>query len=441
VQATLFGLRPAPPGRCRVLELGCGDGANLIAMAVTAPRSEFVGIDLAAEPVAHGTAEAGALGLANVRLEQGDVAALPHDLGRFDYVIAHGLYSWVPLPVRDGLLAAVRALLVPHGVAYVSYNAYPGSYLRDMARDVLRFHIEHVDDPAQRIGQARSLMELIVAANREPALADYMRRLLARPGWAVFHDELAEVNTPVYFHEFAAHAGRHDLRFLAEAHLGDSRLGGLPAEVEAQLAQLPDDVLVREQYIDFVANRMFRQTLLCHADAPVRRELRVQDLLGMWVSSPAIPAPGADLDGPDPVTFALRGGEQVETADPAFKRLLARLGAGWPAAVRVSELGGDRPQRVGEALLEAHAERIVELHVEPPAARATVSERPVASPLARRQAASGRALVTSLLHDELRIDELGARELLASLDGRRDREALGADAALEQLARLGLLMA
>jgi SAM-dependent methyltransferase len=422
-----------------VLELGCGDGANLIGMAVAAPRSEFVGVDLAAEPIAHGTAEAGALGLANVRLLQGDVAALPDGLGRFDYVIAHGLYSWVPLPVRDGLLAAARALLAPHGVAYVSYNAYPGSYVRDMARDVLRFHIERLDDPAERISQARALMELIVAANREPALADYMRRLLARPDWSVFHDELAEVNTPVYFHEFAAHAGRHGLRFLAEAHLGDSRLQGLPAEVEAQLAQLPDDVLVREQYIDFVANRMFRQTLLCHAAAPVRRELHVEDLLGLWVSSPAIPEPGADLDGADPVTFALRGGERVETADPAFKRLLARLGAAWPAAVPVSELGGDRPQRVGEALLEAHAERIVDLHVEPPPVRATVSERPVASPLARRQAAAGRPLVTSLLHDELRIDELGARDLVASLDGTRSREEIGADATLEQLARLGLL--
>ena len=239
-----------------------------------------------------------------------------------------------------------------------------------MARDVLRFHVERVDDPAQRIDQARSLMELIVAANREPALADYMRRLLARPGWAVFHDELAEVNTPVYFHEFAAHAGRHGLQFLAEAHLGDSRLQGLPAEVEAQLAQLPNDVLVREQYIDFVANRMFRQTLLCHADAPVRRELRVQDLLGMWVASPAIPEAGRRPRRPGPGAFALRGSERVETADPAFKRLLGRLGAGWPAAIPVSDVGGDRPQRVGEALLEAHAERIVDLHVELPPARA-----------------------------------------------------------------------
>ncbi len=125
-------------------------------------------------------AEAGALGLANVRLLQGDVAALPDDLGRFDYVIAHGLYSWVPLPVRDGLLAAARALLAPHGVAYVSYNAYPGSYLRDMVRDVLRFHVERVDDPAQRIGQARSLMELIVAANREPG-AGRLHAAAARP--------------------------------------------------------------------------------------------------------------------------------------------------------------------------------------------------------------------------------------------------------------------
>lgn len=418
-------------------------------MALTLPGSSFVGIDLAGEPIARGTALAAEHGLGNVRLLRADVAALPEDVGEFDYVVAHGVYSWIPPGPRDALIAAAALHLAPQGIAYVSYNAYPGSYLRDMARDVLRFHVEHVADPEQRIAQARALMELIVRAGREPALAGYMAQLLARPGWLVFHDELGEVNTPVYFHELVAHARRHGLQFLAEAHLADSRLGDLPEDVAGALAAaLPDDVVVREQYIDFVVNRMFRQTLLCHEAVEVRRTLRALDLQGLWVSSPARAAEDAPLDDGTPVTFALGGAGEVETADAAFKRVLARLGHAWPAALRFSELAGDTPQRLGEALLGAHAERIVDLHVQPPPVASRAGERPVASPIARRQAASGDRLVTSLRHDELRLDDERDRALLALLDGTHDRDALaeatglaGADLedALARLAWLGFL--
>jgi hypothetical protein len=321
-----------------------------------------------------------------------------------------------------------------------------------MARDVLRFHVGRIDDPSRRVAQARTLMELIVAADREPALAGYLRRLLDRPDWLVFHDELADVNTPVYFHEFAAHARRHGLQFLAEAHLADSHVTGLPAEVAQGLMALPDDVLVREQYLDFVLNRMFRQTLLCHDSMPIRRTLRPSDAARLWVSSPAHPPDGADLDGPGSVSFALDGEGAVETSDPSFKRVLARLGAAWPGALRLSELAGDRLQRLGEALLQAHAERIVDLHVTPPSVVPAPGERPRASALARRQAAAGRPLITTLRHDEVRLDDDLARELLPLLDGSRDRTALLAaldppggaealDAVLDRLAQLALLVA
>jgi SAM-dependent methyltransferase len=458
-QAVLFGLRPTPPSRCRVLELGCGDGGNLLPMALELPRSEFVGIDLATEPVMRGTALARELGAGNLQLVQADLQELPDDLGSFDYLIAHGVYSWVPPGPRDALLAAAGRLLTPHGVAYVSYNAYPGSYLRDAARDVLRFHVEHEPDPERRMEQADALMRLIVRAGRASpharALAEHLEAMLARPHWVVFHDELAEVNTPVYFHEFVAHARRHGLEFLAESHLADSQLLDLPPDVAAELERLPDDVVLREQYIDFVANRLFRQTLLCRADAPLRRELRATDLQSMWVAAPArTEATGAALDGSERVRFELAHGQVIETDDAQLKHALVRLGRAWPRCIRFADLAGAAPQRLGEALLGAHAERLVDLHVQPPAA-APAGDRPVAAPLVRRQAAKGSVSVTSLRHATIRVeDELG-RLLLTRLDGSRDRAALAAelhsaepavpdaraalDAALDRLARLSLL--
>jgi hypothetical protein len=369
------------------------------------------------------------------------------------------VYSWIPPGPRDALLTACAERLTAHGVAFISYNAYPGSYLRDAARDMLRFHVAHEHDPERRMEQAGALMGLVVRAGRTSAharaLAEHLQSMLARPRWVVFHDELAEVNTPVYFHEFVAHARRHGLEFLAESHLADSQLHDLPADVAADLGRLPDDVVVREQYIDFIANRLFRQTLLVRADAPLRRTLQTDALQLLWVAAPARTAAGADdLAGPAPVRIELAQGQAIETDDPQFKQALGRLGSAWPRAIRFSDLAGTAPQRLGEALLGAHAERLVELHAHPPSAE-RAGDRPVAAPLARRQAAEGASLVTNLRHAAIRVDDDLGRRLLASLDGSRDRAALAAelaradpsvpdpraalDAALAHLGRLSLL--
>ena len=153
--ATLFGLKPAAPGRCRVLELGCGDAGNLAPMALALPETQFVGIDAAPGAIARGRALADAVGLPNLTLETVAIEDFEPDAGGFDYVIAHGVYSWLPAPARDRLLALCARALARSGVAYVSYNALPGGRLREALRDVLRFHTAEFEDPTERVGQAR----------------------------------------------------------------------------------------------------------------------------------------------------------------------------------------------------------------------------------------------------------------------------------------------
>src|SRR6185436_9013135 len=94
--ATLFGMAPAPVERCRVLELGCGDGGNLIPMAYTLPGSEFLGIDAGGRGIAIGQDRAVAVGLTNLRLQHLDMLDTAIQLGKFDYIVSHGVYSWVP---------------------------------------------------------------------------------------------------------------------------------------------------------------------------------------------------------------------------------------------------------------------------------------------------------------------------------------------------------
>lgn len=152
--AFLRGMQPAPIGRCRVLELGCGTAANLIPMAFHHPESEFIGLDSAERPVDLGRSIISDLGLGNITLHLTDVCeANPERLGYFDYIIAHGVYSWVPQPVRERILAISREMLNPQGVAYISYNAYPGNHFRDLVRGMMRFHISAIETPEDKIGQ------------------------------------------------------------------------------------------------------------------------------------------------------------------------------------------------------------------------------------------------------------------------------------------------
>jgi methyltransferase-like protein len=427
-----------------VLELGCGDGGNLLSLAQALPGASFVGIDAAAGAVARGSELARAAGLRNVELRQGDLVELPETegMGSFDYVIAHGVYSWIPPRARVGLLAGVRRHMAAEGVAYVSYNAYPGSYLRDMARDVLDYHVREIDDPRARLEAAQSLMATIVAFEQPSlyaqVLREHMERMLAYPDALLVHDDLAEISTPFYFHEFIQHATHHRLAFLSEANLFESQLRDVPESAERLMERLPDDVVVREQYLDFFKNRMFRQTLLCHADAAVSRELDERQVERFVVCSQARarePEQGGDEDTE---TFVTPDGFSLSTSEPLVRVAMHALAQAWPGAVDFTTLldtateaaGDEAPRelvaaRLRTVLLQAYLARIVILQTAPPPLRAQPDERPRASPLARAQAETGMSLVSSLLHANASLEGELEHRLLALLDGTRDREALG----------------
>jgi SAM-dependent methyltransferase len=419
--------------RCRVLELGCGDGGNLVPMALGLPDASFVGIDAAPGAIARGAELIEALALPNITLHAGAIEDFDPEAGAFDYVIAHGVYSWVRPAARDRLLAICRRALADHGVAYVSYNALPGGRVREALRDMLRFHTTELDDPAERVGQGRALLRFLLEGwPAEHDFAAVMRRqaegVLDRGDASLLHDDLAEVNEPVYFHELVAHAERHALQYLAEADFFEMQTGVL-AEPVAETLRGVDDPIRREQYLDFLKGRMFRQTLLCRAEQELDRTPRPEVVEGLAVSTPARARGGADADGV--VTFEGPTGSTLATDHPLVRAALERVADAWPAAVWVRELiaTGSSPEdraALCDALLRSYAANLVQLHAHPPAPAATPGELPEASPLARRQARAGD-MVTNLRQVSVRIEDDLGRELVTLLDGTRDRGALVAD--------------
>jgi SAM-dependent methyltransferase len=166
--AYLHGINPASVEHCRVLELGCGDGANLIPMALQLPGSDFLGIDLASLPIRKGRQQMSDLGLANIRLEEADLMDFPFASGPFDYIIAHGLYSWVSPAVQKKIMEIVQTCLAPQGVAYISYNTLPGGHFRMMLREMMQYHVRKLDSPEKQVTQGASLIQLIGKAQIEP---------------------------------------------------------------------------------------------------------------------------------------------------------------------------------------------------------------------------------------------------------------------------------
>ena len=223
VAATLFGLEPRPPQRCRVLELGCAAGATLIPFAYYLPESEFVGVDLSRRQIAVGQAFVASLGLTNIRLHAMNIRDVPPAWGTFDYVICHGVYSWVPREVQDCILALCACHLAPHGMAFVSYNTLPGWQLGAGLREVSLLRVGGLNDLHERLQAARAFWGRIphdLAQLRSPvreALGAYLDQLADQPDGYVSHELLEDANEPIYFHEFMDRAARHGLQFLAEA--------------------------------------------------------------------------------------------------------------------------------------------------------------------------------------------------------------------------------
>lgn len=444
--ATLFGLTPPPVDRCRVLELGCAGGGNLIPMADALSESRFVGIDYSSRQVGEGHAKIAAAGLKNVEILHKSILDVDADFGEFDYVLCHGVFSWVSREVQEKILEVCRRHLSPDGVAYVSYNTYPGWRMRGMIRDMMLFHVGRFKDNVRRIQQARALLKFLSesAASDKDAYAillkSELQMLSQQADSYLFHEHLESVNEPLYFHQFVERAAAHGLVYLGESEVSTMWSGNFGEKVQQTLKGVESDVVQAEQYMDFLRNRLFRQTLLCHAGKKIDRRLHLPNLTAFYVATNLAPD-GADSLASDASTVTFRSSRgTVSTSSPLLKAALAHLHEQWPQSVRIDELAEVATRRLeresaspvtvpgagarflSEHLIRFYLKNLVELAVRPFDFIVTVGERPQASLFVRRQAESGH-LVTNRRHESWRVDEF-CRQLLRRLDGSHDQTAL-----------------
>jgi SAM-dependent methyltransferase len=491
---TLLGLRAPPIEDCRVLEIGCATGGNLLPMAESLPGAQFVGVDLSPAQIQAASALGRKLGIKNIEFRCQDLCdfhrpdARPHAGRRvrqaeplvpeaFDYIIAHGVYSWISPQTREKLMALCARHLAPGGVAYVSYNTLPGWHAQSAIRELMFAHVWGAGvvpggvgptTPQEVAVKAREVLDYLASADPagEPfavQLRETATQLRDLPYANLLHDHLCPHNDPVYFSQFAAECSAKGLRYLGDArtqsphppeptapsHIPEEK----PVPTLSQIAPQPEHM---EFFQDVWGNRPFRQSLLCRAGAPPAPiaasensgsrspfSAEARYVPGLFVGSAMNPTsleqPG--FGTPAPETFITPRGITATVSEPLARSAMLCLADAWPARLpfdvllesawqRMGLAGGQSgsgtgADRLAAALLQGHISGLIELSIRQVRCAAHLTRRPIARALSRVQAETDDT-VTTLRHDNLQLNAT-ARSLLRLLDGSRDLAALSSE--------------
>jgi SAM-dependent methyltransferase len=452
VIAQLFGLEHPPLDGCRVLELGCGDGSNLLNMAYHMPEAHFVGIDSAETHIERGHQLAETAGIQNYDLRTMDIMDFGPEMGDFDYILCHGVFSWVPEPVRDKILDICRTQLTEKGIAYISYNALPGWHMYGMLRDMMRYHAFKMDGTQDRIDQARAVVQFVSECVLDPFtpygnfLQNNVEFISRLTGEYLFHEYLEAENTPFYFHEFVDLAAKNNLQYLGDTEFHTMTNLNYSESTKELLDSISPSIFELEQYMDFLRCRRFRCTLLVHDSNTVSREVTLDPFMTLRYAfrafpkadatekmDPATDEPPQELESTlQAITISIPDVEGPSSAADFghYRTVLEHLHEIWPKTAhfedlcqKCSEVSGKKLEaqdKMDLALLfqSLFLKNLVELHLLEPRLVTEVSERPEVSPIARHQL-SYQSVINSQRHDMVVVQDEWVKEMAKRLDGSK----------------------
>ncbi|ARB69899.1 methyltransferase domain-containing protein [Neisseria meningitidis] len=326
-RARMMGLQPAPAANAKVLELGCSMGGNIITQALYYPDAEFVGIDLSGRQVAQGNAIIEKMGLKNVRLEEKDILTVDESFGKFDYIIVHGIWSWVPDAVKDKIFSICRNNLTEHGIAYISYNVYPGWKRQEQLREIMYFAGRDVlEEPLEArtrkgLDALKALAEILEndkgldGGGKLPAI----QKILNHNFYYIAHEYMEAFNDPIYVNGFIEWANRHRLAYIGDTDLHVSFVSWMAEHTRERILSLAGgDYIAKEFYSDILSDRQFRRSLLCREEVgdTIRRDESVT--VEVIESLNFRPARGETIDFDENDTL-LSGIRDVMKTGEAFK--------------------------------------------------------------------------------------------------------------------------
>jgi SAM-dependent methyltransferase len=263
--AALNGREPPPEEDFDYCELGCASGDTLTTLAAASPKARFVGVDLSAGEIAIARARAIRGELSNVTFVEQDFELLLRDEGpAFDFIVAHGVWTWISAPKRNAMLDLVRARLKPGGLFYLSYNALPGWAAVEPLRRLMRDHTKGMpgtplDRARAGVAFAQRLADSGVAYFGANPAAKSMLALIQKAGLAyVVHEYFHADWEPMYFADVADTLARYELSFLGQlpAYMNVKELA-IPPSLR-KTAEGVTDRNVLEGLKDYATNELFR---------------------------------------------------------------------------------------------------------------------------------------------------------------------------------------
>lgn len=395
VAARLVGLEVNDPSRASILDLGCASGHHLLALASRWPDARCVGVDHDAGAIDFARVLAGEAGLANVEFVAADLVGFQGG-GRFDYVIAHGVFSWVPDRVKLALLRQIANHLAPAGVAVVSFNVAAGWRRRFPVIQKVRA----IQQAGRDVELLHALMVLrdVSENGAERVIADDM---VAKGSAVLAHDDFAPVCDAFSLTDFVALAAHHGLRWLGEGVPGENApVGGAAVGASRQAG----DVVSVQNALDEAGGRTFRSALLCRDDVVLPERVPASVVADFFLTKGAHPYRGD--------ARLMRESEAAAPRDVAVADLIRRYGPS-----------------IASTVVDNLYQGAVSARTHPAAVRHEVPERPRMDEF--RLTCARRALpIVDARHIPCAFPA-GQLAVLALMDGTRDWQALRAACPVE----------
>ena len=264
----LYGLTPKDSRKAKVLELGSSFGGNIITQALYNPEAEFVGIDLTAEQVKKGNEVIKKIGLKNIKLIEKNILDINEDFGKFDYIIVHGVFSWVPKEVQDKIIKICNENLTEEGIAYISYNTYPGWKEPDKIREMMIYANKYfpeisLGDKNQRGKAFISIVaeQMKIYEDISKKKGDFIKQIEEVVG---IHEYCEDLNNPLYLNEFVDLIKKGNLEYISDVALRLSIISTYNKDTVDKLQQLSQgDHVIKEQCLDYILDTKFRRSLVC----------------------------------------------------------------------------------------------------------------------------------------------------------------------------------
>ena len=273
----LLGFETPETEKARILEIGCSFGGNLIPFALNNKEADVIGIDLSEYQINEGKKIVEKMGIKNLKLYPINILEYNNEFGQFDYIICHGVFSWVPEAVQEKILKVIKESLVENGSAVISYNTYPGWKKLDILKDMMNFRenifqknsSENMADGKieKRIGRGKETLGLFEKFSNiiDDDFKETIEIVKNKENHYLYHEYFESDNNPLYLQEFNEKLLNNDLIHICDTTLSKSFIADNRLELEEHISsECKDNNILREQYYDFIYNRQFRSSIITH---------------------------------------------------------------------------------------------------------------------------------------------------------------------------------